>query len=81
MTHTLTAAVPVVRYAIELGHYDLVVKPVHPHGQSVTGYGAKISTNRMLRFNGCTRLYRVYATCFGNCASQWVLVGGDKFHI
>ena len=78
MTDTTTTP---LNYARELGHFELTIKHVPERGRSQYGYGAKISTDRMLRFNGCGRMYRVYATCYGNCASHWVEMGGTKFYL
>lgn len=44
--------------------------------ETSTGYGAKLTTRYKISF--CNRLYRVYATCFSNCASNWIKVGNGK---
>lgn len=47
---------------------------------TATGYGAKLPTRYMLTLNGgCLR--RIYATCFSNVASYWVLIDGHKFFL
>jgi hypothetical protein len=48
-------------------------------GQSLTGYGSKITTDYKVEYEG--RLYRVYATCFSNAASHWILVKGEKIFV
>jgi len=48
-------------------------------GQSEDGYGSKITTDTMVRLDN--RLYRVYATCYSNVASHWIIKGGQKLHL
>ena len=48
-------------------------------GMNAMGYGQKITTIYKAPFNG--RLFRVYATCFSNCASHWIMSKGVKFFI
>lgn len=48
-------------------------------GTNVTGYGAKITT--IWKIPHLNRLYRVYATCFSNCASHWIFANGEKLHV
>ena len=47
--------------------------------QTATGYGLKLTTRYKVPHNG--RLYRVYATCVSNCASHWIMAGGEKLHL
>jgi hypothetical protein len=47
--------------------------------QTASGYGQKITTIYKVPHNG--RLYRVYATCFSNCASHWIMSKGEKLHV
>lgn len=47
--------------------------------QTRTGYGAKLTTHRKINFNG--REYRLYATCYGNAASTWFTVKGEKIFV
>jgi hypothetical protein len=47
--------------------------------QTASGYGQRLTTRYKVRHNG--RLYRVYATCFSNAASHWIIAGGVKLHI
>lgn len=55
--------------------------PHHDRGLQYTasGYGAKIPTRYKVRLNG--RLYRVYATCYGNAASNWIKAGGTQWWV
>lgn len=47
-------------------------------GQSAEGYGRKITTDIVLKFRGDTQERRVYATCFSNAASHWIIHHGTK---
>lgn len=47
--------------------------------QTATGYGRRLTTRYKVRYEG--RLYRVYATCFSNVASNWIVAKGAKLHI
>jgi hypothetical protein len=48
-------------------------------GQTVSGYGGKLPTAYRLTYYGRNR--RVYAMCYGNSASLYVIVGGDVAHL
>jgi hypothetical protein len=73
-------------YADEaVGPYTLHRRPVPRRGvlqllpgQSAEGYGTKITTDILLKFRGDTTERRVYATCFSNAASHWVIHHGTK---
>jgi len=64
-----------------VGPYKLYSRPVHRYGgilqlapgQAPTGYGAKITSDIVLQFDGETHRWRVYATCYSNAASHWIL--------
>lgn len=43
-------------------------------GQTATGYGAKLPTPYMVKYNG--RWRRVYAACYGNAASHYIGAAG-----
>lgn len=47
--------------------------------QTATGYGRKLTTRYMAVVG--KRAYRVYATCFSNCASLWVTIKGVQYHL
>ena len=47
--------------------------------QTATGYGAKLNTG--LKINYCGRMYRLYATCYGNAASTWFTVKGKRIYV
>ena len=68
--------------------FEFVIRPVKRRGmlalspgQNADCYGSKISTDRMVRFQGEKRLYRVYATCYSNAASHWIIRHGQTLHI
>jgi hypothetical protein len=50
-------------------------------GQSASGYGSKIATDRMVRLPGRNVAYRVYAVCFSNAASHYVIVNKQKLYL
>jgi len=50
-----------------------------PLFRSATGYGSKIPTGWVC-FSG-SRKRRVYAICYSNCASHYVLVKGEKVFV
>lgn len=69
-------------------HYNFDVRETEvPKFHSVTGYGQKIPTQYMIRISNANsyglqnRWYRVYATCFSNCASHWVTVNNVVYHL
>lgn len=41
-----------------------------------TGFGRKLTTRYKLKHD--SRMYRVYAHCFSNCASYYVVIKGEK---
>ena len=50
-------------------------------GQNEEGYGSKITTDWVVMFPGSSRKYRVYATCWSNAASHWILKDRQKLHL
>ena len=62
--------------------YEVEDSPCHPYGQTQEGYGSKIATPYKVSFPlGGKRKYRVYATCYSNVASHWIMIEGRKQHI
>lgn len=68
--------------------YEVVMRPVERRGilqiapgQSQMGYGKKISTDRMIKLPGDHRLRRVYAICYSNAASHYILKGGELYFL
>ncbi len=64
--------------------YVVIDRPLWHHKLGLTytanGYGRKLPTRYMLSFN-CGRFRRIYATCFSNVASYWVIVSGKKLYL
>lgn len=57
---------------------DIRVTDTPSYGRTVSGYGGKIPTRYVFRYAG--RMRRVYAMCYGNTASYYVIVDGvDTF--
>ena len=52
-----------------------------PFSPSASGYGSKIPTRFMLKLAGKGRFHRVYAMCYGNGSSAYVLRGGVVHHL
>ena len=48
-------------------------------GMDATGYGKKIRTIYKVEHEG--KLFRVFATCFSNCASLWIMTKGKKLFV
>lgn len=53
-------------------------KPPLNDGRTLDGYGSKIATCYIAHCNDRTQPRRVYATCFSNAASLWIMVKGEK---
>jgi hypothetical protein len=52
------------------------------YGQTATGYGGKIPTRFTLRYGeGHMRHARVYAMCYGNGSSLYIVVKGEELFI
>lgn len=69
-----------------VGNYELERNTWYGHsarGQSASGYGAKITTPHWVRFDYDGKRYsrQVYATCYSNAASHWVIFQGRKLHL
>lgn len=50
-----------------------------PENKSITGYGSKLPTQYMVLTNN--RKYRVYAICFSNCASYYILINKERVYL
>lgn len=65
-------------YTTDFNDIPLIDAPLPHHimglQYTASGYGAKIPTRYKVRFNN--RLYRVYATCYGNASSTWIKANG-----
>ena len=49
--------------------------------QTATGYGGKLTTEYMLTIPGAPRPYRVYAICYSNAASFYILRKGNMLFL
>lgn len=62
---------------------ELIDSPLwwHKRGlsQTASGYGSKLTTSRKIHF--CGKIYRLYASCFGNAASVWFKVKGKTIFV
>jgi hypothetical protein len=47
--------------------------------QTATGYGSKINSGYTVPYNG--RMYRVYAICYSNAATFYIIVKGQRLFI
>lgn len=83
----LTQKPKIVIEYIEDDAYTLITKEVARHGgilqqlpgQDQLGYGAKITTDRMVVFKDEPKVrYRVYCTCYSNAGSCWIIRKGQK---
>lgn len=77
-----------VVYADEaVGPYKLYRRPtpLHRlglfHGRGADGYGSKITTDIVLKFDQLPRLYRVYCTVFSNNGSNWILKNKERLYL
>lgn len=60
---------------------EIVEKPLWFHKrnlmQTATGYGKKLTTSRMLKWNN--RLYRIYCSIFSNIGTCYVISKGEEY--
>lgn len=47
--------------------------------QTASGYGKKLTTRYKITHRG--RLYRIYATCYSNAASHYIIVKGKNLYL
>jgi len=55
----------------------LITEP--PRSRSRTGYGSKIPTAYMLQI--AKRWHRVYAVCWSNASTAFIVIGGENYYI
>jgi len=64
-------------------YLDFIDAPMwyHTRGliQTVTGYGKKLNTGKKALI--ANREYRVYATCYSNVASLYIIIKGVKIYV
>jgi hypothetical protein len=62
---------------------DLVDCPLWWHRQGLiqtsSGYGGKLTSRYKISLDG--KLRRLYHTCYGNAASTWFTLKGEKVHV
>jgi len=44
--------------------------------QTASGYGGKLATTKMLRYNG--RWHRIYCMCYSNSGTCYIIVKGER---
>ena len=68
---------------IRVEPHEIIQSPLWWHtkglSQTSSGYGRKLVTSGMVLFNG--KLRRIYATCYSNAASCWIIVNKEKVFI
>jgi hypothetical protein len=47
--------------------------------ETSTGYGGKLTSSYKIQY--CGKLYRLYVTCYSNCASHWFTVKGQTIYV
>jgi hypothetical protein len=52
-----------------------------PYGQLPSGYGRKIACPYKIRLEGKGPWRRVYAVCFSNAASHYIIVKGQSYYL
>ncbi len=72
-----------IKYADEISSDDFIRCPLwwHKKGlqQTTSGYGRKLTTVHKIRYHG--RFYRVYAICYSNVSSLYIIVNKEKLYI
>jgi len=62
-------------------HVYAVIFTEIPRRRANAEYGDKLPTHRMIQLRRNGRWYRVYATRYGNAASQWITIGGIRHYL
>lgn len=47
--------------------------------QTTSGYGSKLTTTKKIYYNN--KWHRVYAICYSNCASSYILVNKERMFL
>lgn len=50
-----------------------------PFRLSISGYGSKLPSNRMIRYDG--RMHRVYLINYGNSGSPYIIKNGSRLFL
>jgi len=73
-----------IKYLSDYYKFTVFEKPLYQHihnlTQTASGYGKKLTTRYMIRLRKNT-IRRVYATCFSNAASYWVMIEGTRYYL
>jgi len=72
-----------VEYATVTAHADIELKWQRLGlTQTASGYGSKLTTRHMVKIEGFRDIWRrVYAICYSNAASFYVVAGGKRLFI
>ena len=70
---------PPIKYLHDTTSFKVRERPCKSHGQNAQSYGRKISTGYIIQIG--SRWHRVYATCYSNAASYWVMYRGEQWHL
>ena len=76
---------PHIHTAEEIGRYVIEDRPLDWQlmglQQTASGYGRKLTSSRMLRFDNDPRgrWRRVYITIFSNSGTAWIVYQGQKY--
>ena len=66
------------------GEYKVIERPLwwHKQGlqQTATGYGARLTSARMVELPSGTRR-RIYVTCYSNNGSAWITLKGERLYL
>lgn len=63
---------------LHLGSLKAIRKTAIPRsGQTISGYGRKMPTHRMIMLKGERHWRRVYCACFANAGTCYVTIGND----
>jgi hypothetical protein len=62
-------------------NFELFIKEPIPKNRSVSGYGNKLPTPYVLKFSGSKRWYRIYAICYSNIGSLYVIKNKEKLFV
>ena len=60
----------------KVSDHTTTAQPVNPY---VSGYGSRIPTRHMIRYEG--RMRRVYVACYGNSGSAYIIVNGESLYL
>lgn len=50
-------------------------------GQTVSGYGSRLATSRLVKLSDSPKWYRVYVICYSNSGSAYIRRNGKRVFI